>query len=66
MSLLLSSSERGIFINWLKNEIYVTEGIVKEMKKISIPEIITKKYETDIVACRVVCRMLENTEEVTI
>lgn len=63
MSLLLSDMERGVFINWLKNEIHTTEGIVKEMKKISIPEVITKKYEMDMVACRIVCAMLERTEK---
>lgn len=59
----LSRQERGIFINWLRQEAATNKGLLEQMEKIAIPDMVKQRYKITTAACEVVCALLENTHE---
>lgn len=62
----LTQQERDKFITWLDDEAKSIEQISEQMKKLKVPEAVSKKFETEIIACRIVVNKLRSIELVSI
>lgn len=64
--IILNDIERDKFAAYLKQEVLTANGMQQQMQKMSIPEVVQKKYKTEIAACMIVVDMLTGGEKVTI
>ena len=66
----LSQQERDRFATWLEQDAKTTEGMIEQMKKLSmgaaLHEAMTKKMKTEAAAMLIVAARLRSTEKDTI
>ena len=63
--MLLEPTEKKRFIEWLNLQIASNEGLIKASGNLQIPGL-DKKFKAEILACKVVLKMLEDGEQVTL
>jgi len=63
--MLLSDEDKVTFREWLNQEVISNEGLLKVCGATSVGEQLAKKFRAEILACKVVLKMLEG-EKVTI
>jgi hypothetical protein len=64
--MLLDDAQKVIFCRWLETTISSSEGIVSQMEKIGTPEALLKRERTEQMACKIVLRMLQSGESMTL
>lgn len=64
--MLLDDPQRREFCRWLESQIISGEGILQQMQKINIPDVVMQREKQQIAACKIVLHMITSAESVTV